>query len=135
MSADIFHQITVSDVRAHLRCGLMQQLIKFAEVNIRGAVLDNDHRRAFAGLIELRRIYAGLAHVYPEFERQVEEMDGEFDRFIEAGRGQLLRWYVRTRDPDEVRELGEALEQIIARGGWDDWRAEFELALTEQMAS
>jgi hypothetical protein len=41
-----------------------------------------------------------------------------------------------NRDPEEVRELGEVLEQIIARGGWDDWRAEFELALAEQqMAS
>ena len=135
MSWDIINECQAADVRDRVRCDLMKQLLEFARVNIRGAVLDRDDRRAISGLTELRRIYVGLSHVYPEFEKQVEEMDRGFDRLIEAGRGRLMKWYVRTRDPDEVRELGEALEQIIARGGWDDWRAEFELALTEQMAS
>jgi hypothetical protein len=132
VSIDIINEAQAADVRDRVRSDLMKQLLTFAETHIRGAALDRDDRRAVAGLIELRRIYVGLSHVYPEFEQQVEEMDRGFDRLIEAGRGRLLRWYVRTRDPDEVRELGEILEQIIARGGWDDWQAEFELALAER---
>jgi hypothetical protein len=134
MSIDIINECQAADVRDRVRSDLMRQLLKFAEVNIRGAALDHDDRRAISGLIELRRIYVGLSHVYPEFEQQVEEMDRGFDRVIEAGRGQLLRWYVRTKDPDEVRELGEVLGQIIARQDWY-WLPEFELALAEQMAS
>jgi hypothetical protein len=136
VSADIFTQIAVNDVRAHLRCGLMQQLIKFAELNIKGAMLDRDHTRAIAALIELRRIYVALDHVYPGdfFETEIKAMDAGMDRCIEAGRGRLLRLYVRTRDPEEVSELSETLGQIIARGGWD-WQSEFDEALTEQMAS
>jgi hypothetical protein len=131
MSYDIFAEIAANDARNRVRSDLTRQLIQFAETHIRGAMLDHDDRRVFAGLIELRRIYAGLSHVYPEFEQQVAEMDREFDRFIEAGRGQLLRWYVRTKDFDEIRELSEVLGQIIARSDWY-WLPEFELALAEQ---
>jgi hypothetical protein len=135
--SDIFTQIAVNDVRAHLRCGLMKQLCEFAERNIKIALQDREYTRGIAALVELRRIYCALDTVYPEdfFAAEIKSIDAGLDRLIEAGRGQLLRWYVRTRDPDEVSELGETLEQIIARGGWDDWQAEFELALAEQMAS
>jgi hypothetical protein len=134
VSWDIINECRAADVYNRVRRDLMKQLLTFAEVNIRGAALDHDDRRAVAGLLELRRIYWGLSHVYPEFEQQVAEMDRGFDRLIEVGRGRLLRWYVRTRDPDEVRELGEIVGQIIAKGGWD-WRAEFELAVADQVAS
>jgi len=60
---DIFTSITVNDVRANLRCGLMQQLLKFGEVHIRGAMLDHDHTRCLAALVELRRIYCALGGV------------------------------------------------------------------------
>jgi hypothetical protein len=132
VSIDIINECRAADVRDRVRRDLMKQLLTFAETHIRGAALDKDDKRAVTGLLELRRIYWGLSHVYPEFEQQVEEMDREFDRLLEAARGRLMKWYVRTRDPEEVRALGEVLEQIIARGGWDDWRAEFELALAEQ---
>jgi hypothetical protein len=133
---DIFTSITINDVKANLRCGLMQQLIKFAEINIKGAMLDHDTTRAIAALVELRRIYSALDRVYPGgfFEAELKAIDAGLDRFIEAGRGQLLKWYVRTRDPEEVSELSETLGQIIARGGWD-WQSEFDQALAEQMAS
>jgi hypothetical protein len=134
--SDIFTSITVNDVSAQLRCGLMQQLLKFAELNIKGAMLDRDHTRAIAALIELRRIYVGLSSVYPGdfFEAEIKAIDAGLDRCIEAGRGRLLRMYVRTKDPDEVSELSETLGQIIARGGWD-WEPEFDQALADQMAS
>jgi hypothetical protein len=134
--SDIFTSITVSDVQANLRCGLMNQLLEFARINIRNAMLDRDYTRGIAALVELRRIYVALDTVWPGgfFEAEIRAMDAGLDRVIEAGRGRLLRWYVRTKDPDEVSELSETLGQIIARGGWD-WEPEFEKALAEQMAS
>jgi hypothetical protein len=135
--SDIFAEIAARDVGAHLRCGLMQQLVKFAETNIKGAMLDRDHTRGLAALIELRRIYVALDMVWPEdfFAEEIKHMDAGLDRFVEAGRGRLLKWYVRTKDPDEVSDLSETLSKCIAADRSWDWESEFDQALTEQMAS
>ena len=135
--SDIFTKIAVNDIRAHLRCGLMQQLIKFAETNIKGAMLDRDTTRGIAALVELRRVYCALDQVWPEdfFAEEIKHMDAGLDRFVEAGRGRLLKWYVRTKDPDEVSDLSETLSKCIAADRSWDWESEFDQALTEQMAS
>jgi hypothetical protein len=134
---DIFTQIAVNDVRAHLRCGLMQQLIKFAEINIKGAMLDRDHTRGLVALVELRRIYVALDQVWPGdfFAAEIKNIDAGLDRIVEAGRGRLLKWYVRSTDPAEVQDLSETLSKCIAADRSWDWQSEFDQALADQMAS
>jgi hypothetical protein len=131
---DIFTQIAVNDVRANLRCGLMQQLLKFGEINIKGAMLDRDYTRGFAALVELRRIYVALDTVYPEdfFAAEIKSIDEGLDFIVERCRGDVLRWYVRSTDPAEVQDLGETVEKCIAHDrGWD-WESEFDQALAER---
>jgi hypothetical protein len=131
---DIFTSITVNDVRANLRCGLMQQLLKFGEVHIRGAMLDHDHTRCLAALVELRRIYCALDRVYPEdfFAAEIKAMDAGLDRLHHATRTSLLRDYVRSQDPAEVMSISETLSECIAADrGWD-WQSEFDQALAER---
>jgi hypothetical protein len=115
----------------------MQQLIKFAELNIRGAMLDHDHTRGLAALVELRRVYCALDQVWPGdfFAAEIKSIDAGLDRIVEGCRGDVLKWYVRSRDPDEVQDLGETVEKCIAHDRSWDWQAEFDQALTEQMAS
>jgi hypothetical protein len=116
----------------------MQQLIKFAEVNIRGAMLDHDNTRGLAALIELRRIYVALDMVWPEdfFAAEIKAMDAGLDRLHHAMRTSLLRDYVRCQDPSEVLAIGETLERCIAADSSWDWQSEFDKALAEpQMAS
>jgi hypothetical protein len=131
---DIFTQIAVNDVRAHLRCGLMQQLIKFAEINIKGAMLDHDTTRGLAALVELRRIYVALDQVWPEdfFAAEIKNIDAGLDRIVEGCRGPVLRQYVRSRDPSEVADLGETVEKCIAHDRAWDWQSEFDAALAER---
>ena len=135
--SDIFTSITINDVRAQLRCGLMQQLIKFAELNIKGAMLDHDTTRGLAALIELRRIYCGLDTVWPEdfFAAEIKAMDAGLDRLHHAMRTRLLRDYVRSQDPAEVMSISETLSECIAADRSWDWEPEFDAALAEQMAS
>jgi hypothetical protein len=135
--SDIFTEIAVNEVRAHLRCGLMQQLIKFAETNIKGAMLDRDTTRGIAALVELRRVYCALDQVWPEdfFAAEIKSIDAGLDRIVEGCRGPVLRQYVRSTDPGEVMDLGGTLEKCIAADRSWDWESEFDQALTEQTAS
>jgi hypothetical protein len=135
--SDIFHQISVNTIRAHLRCGLLQHLLEFGRINIRNAMLDHDHTHALAALVELRRIYVALDMVWPEdfFGAEVKAIDAGLDRIVEGCRGSVLRQYVRTKDPDEVMDLSETLSKAIAHDRSWDWQAEFDQALAEQMAS
>jgi hypothetical protein len=135
--SDIFTKIAVNDVRTHLRCGLMQQLLKFAETNIKGAMLDHDTTRGLAALVELRRVYCALDQVWPEdfFAAEIKSIDAGLDRIVEGCRGPLLRSYVKSTDPAEVQDLSETLSKCIAADRSWDWEAEFDQALTEQMAS
>jgi hypothetical protein len=132
--SDIFRQIAVNDVRAQLRCGLMQQLIKFAELNIKGAMLDHDHTRVLAALVELRRIYVALDMVWPEdfFAAEIKNMDAGLDRLHHATRTSLLRDYVRSQDPAEVMSISETLSECIAADREWDWGREFDQALAER---
>jgi hypothetical protein len=135
--SDIFTKIAVNDVRAHLRCGLMQQLLKFAETNIKGAMLDRDTTRGIAALVELRRVYCAFDQVWPEdfFAVEIKSIDAGLDRIVEGTRGDVLKWYVRTKDPEEISDLSETLSKCIAADRSWDWESEFDQALTEQMAS
>jgi hypothetical protein len=132
--SDIFHQISVDTIKANLRCGLMQQLLEFGRINIRNAMLDRDHTHALAALVELRRVYCALDQVWPEdfFAAEIKSIDAGLDRIVEGTRGDVLKWYVRTKDPAEVQELGETLEKCIAHDRSWDWEAEFDQALAER---
>jgi hypothetical protein len=135
MSADIFTQIAARDAYWNIRCGLTEKLLEFAKIHIRGAMLDRDHTRGMAALVELRRVYVGLSTVYPEYERQVEEMDAGLDRILHATRSSLMKNYVRCQDPAEVMEISETLSECIAADREWDWGAEFDKALADQVAS
>jgi hypothetical protein len=136
--SDIFASITVSDVRANLRCGLMKQLLEFARINIKGAMVDRDHTRGLAALVELRRVYVALNSVWPEdfFAEEIKRIDAGLDRIVEGCRGDVLKEYVRSTDPAEIQDLGETLSKAIAADRSWDWESEFDAALAEpQMAS
>jgi hypothetical protein len=137
MNADIFTQIRVNNIRASLRCGVMNHLVEFARINIKNAMLDRDHNHALAALVELRRIYSALDMIYPGdfFAEEIKHMDAGLDRLHRATRTSLMKDYVRSQDPAEVMSISETLSECIAADRSWDWEPEFDAALAEQMAS
>jgi hypothetical protein len=118
----------------NLRAELISTLTEFADLHITRALEEREHVHAVAGLVELRRIYAGLSTVYPEFEANLWAMDAGLDRLQIAARSQLMQAYVRSRDPAEIDSISETLGRIISKGGWD-WEREFDAAVSNVRAA
>jgi hypothetical protein len=125
---DVGADLRIRDIPLNLRAELIGTLTEFADLHITRALEEREHVHAVAGLVELRRIYSGLAHVYPEFEANVRAMDAGLDRLHIAARSQLMQAYVRSRDPAEIDSISETLGRIISKGGWD-WEREFDAAV------
>jgi hypothetical protein len=126
--------LRLRDIPLNLRAELIGTLTEFADLHITRALEEREHVHAVAGLVELRRIYAGLSMVYPEFEANFKAMDAGLDRLVVACRTNLMKEYVRSRDPAEINELSDTLSKIISRGGWD-WEREFDAAVNNVRAT
>jgi hypothetical protein len=129
---DILSEIRIENIGPSLRTRLIEVLLDFAEQNIECALRDGENLHAVAGLVELRRVYSGLATVYPEFREVFEPLDAGLDRLLVTCRTQLLKVYLRSHDVDEVKAISETLAAIIAAGKWPDWQLDFDLAIEKR---
>jgi hypothetical protein len=86
-------------------------------------------------VIEMRRVMAALAAMYPAFGDTVAQLDAGCDRLLAACKQSLLRDYLRSHDVEEVKAISETLGAIIAAGKWPDWQLDFDMAIEERCQS
>jgi hypothetical protein len=100
-------------------------------------VREGAHVEAVAGLMELRRVYAGLSTVYPEdFGELLAKMDMGLDRLLAATRQQLLKDFLSPEtSPTDLRDIAETLGQIISAGKRPSWSFDFDVAVDEATAA
>jgi hypothetical protein len=114
---------------------LIETLIEWGDYNITRALREREYTHAMITLVELRRIYSGLATVYPEFVTNLRRLDAGLDRLQVAGRKRLLQQYLRSQDLEEIRSISETLGAVIAAGKWPDWQLDFDRAIEERCQS
>jgi hypothetical protein len=132
---DIDTEIRIRNIPRDLRAELIEILITFADRNIAWALQEQEYTHAMAGLCELRRIYSGLATVYPEFMAHLRRLDAGLDRLQVVGRTRLLQQYLRSQDLEEIQSISETLGAVIAAGKWPDWQLDFDRAIEERCQS
>jgi hypothetical protein len=113
---------------------VLELLLAFAEEKIQRAVKEGHTLQGARALCELECVLRDLVKFgHQEFEEMLRGFEGGWRRCLQAARQRLVRDYLDLQTPEEeLPRIQATIVAIIERGGWKNWREEYDLAIEEE---
>jgi hypothetical protein len=106
---------------------ILKLLSAFTEekINAVARVNSTEALRAASELREaLRSLVYGFKH--PEFKSQLETLEAQMHRIGRACLEHLVIRSITVKQPEEIEECRQLLEELISEGYWPEWETEIE---------
>jgi hypothetical protein len=106
-------------------------LLEFTEEKIHRTIRDGNSTQGLSAFLELEDVLRGLIRFgFKEFEETLRQFDAAWARLLVATRIRLVRDYLDPSTPNaQAARINAMLVEIIARGAWPNWKAEYEAAV------
>jgi hypothetical protein len=113
---------------------VLEMLLEFMEAKASRAVAKEDPVRALQALIDVDVVLRDLIRFgHAEFEPMHKKFKAGFARIAQACRQRLVRDYLDLATPaEELPGIHKTLCELIRRGGWENWREEYDAAIQEE---
>jgi hypothetical protein len=107
---------------------ILEGLIEQMRLDMRGLTSPNrDPRVKMQGLRTLRNVFRILVEDgHTRWEPTLRDLETRMEGFGKACRTHLVRKFLTTNSPAEVKELTAVLTELIEQGYWPEWEIEFE---------
>jgi hypothetical protein len=105
---------------------ILRVIHEFMDEKIGKALKERDPLRAFQSMADLRVVLSDLIKVGYSFESMLAIADDTLDGAVKLMRDHLVKRYLDPDLPEATAlEINAMLVEIIERGAWPDWEAEF----------